>query len=126
MSHNTLEHALDMVKSVSDYCRAYCRETSLPDFNKPKGQSRRVQLYLFVHEAKEKMQRGSNCKMTGKDLIEMLAIDGKYIMKKLLEICKSNQALGWQEYDWSDLVTKLVEHSSSYKPKFGELQISCE
>jgi len=83
-----------MVKSVSDYCCAYCRETSLPDFNKTKGQSRRVQLYLFVYEAKEKMQRGSNCKMTGKDLIEMLAIDGKYIMKKLLEIGSSTQDLG--------------------------------
>jgi len=56
---------------------------------------------------------GLNQKMIGKELIEMKDADGKFFVKERIEIAKSKGS-GWQDYKFTDPLTKQIEHKRAY------------
>ena len=50
--------------------------------------------------------------------------DGTYYVKERIEIVKA-KGKGWQDYKFSNPVTKKIEHKTAYVEKAGDLIFGC-
>jgi signal transduction histidine kinase len=63
---------------------------------------------------------GQNPKQVGKDLIDLADADGKEFVKERIELAKSKGKF-WQDYKFTDPVTKKVLPKSAYCEKAGDV-----
>ena len=56
---------------------------------------------------------GANEKMVGRNLLEMTDVDGKAFVKERVEMAQK-QPNFWQDYKFTDPVTKKIEPKQSY------------
>jgi signal transduction histidine kinase len=78
-------------------------------------------LYPVVYDMHGKcLAHGQNEKQVGKDLIEIADADGKEFIKERVELAKSKGKF-WQDYKFTDPVTKKVLPKSAYCEKTGEV-----
>ena len=78
-------------------------------------------LYLVVYGLDGKcLAHGANTKQVGKELIELTDIDGKYFVKERVALVKSKPAGVWQEYKFTNPVSKKIEQKVMYCEKVGE------
>lgn len=81
-------------------------------------------LYLVVYGLDGKcLAHGANEKQVGKDLIELTDIDGKYFVKERVALVKSKPAGVWQEYKFTNPVSKKIEPKVMYCEKLGETAV---
>lgn len=66
------------------------------------------------------LAHGQNPKQVGKDLIDLADADGKEFIKERVELAKSKGKF-WQDYKFTDPVTKKVLPKSAYCEKTGEV-----
>ncbi len=77
-------------------------------------------LYPVVYDMNGKcLAHGQNAKSVGKDLIDLADADGKEFIKERVELAKSKGKF-WQDYKFTDPVTKKVLPKSAYCEKVGE------
>lgn len=82
-------------------------------------------LYVMVYDMTGKcVAHGANPKQVGKDLIGLKDPDGKEFVKERIEIAKTKGS-GWQEYKFSNPVTKKIEPKVAYLEKVGEYIFLC-
>ena len=111
--------ALD--KKAIAYIKANGREAAFAEINNPKGRFTDRDLYIFVYDMNGKcVAHGLNLKMIGKDLIELKDADGKLFVKERVDIAKQN-GKGWQDYKFTDPITKTIEHKRAYIEKYEDL-----
>lgn len=80
-----------------------------------------LDLYPVVYGMDGKcLAHGQNEKQVGKDLIELADADGKEFIKERVELAKSKGKF-WQDYKFTDPVTKKVLPKSAYCEKAGDL-----
>ena len=78
-------------------------------------------LYPVVYDMGGKcLAHGQNEKQVGKDLIELADADGKEFVKERVELAKSKGKF-WQDYKFTDPVSKKVLPKSAYCEKAGDL-----
>ncbi|MFA6014788.1 MAG: cache domain-containing protein [Gallionellaceae bacterium] len=78
-------------------------------------------LYPVVYDMNGKcIAHGQNPKSVGKDLIDMADADGKEFVKERVELAKSKGKF-WQDYKFTDPVTKKVLPKSAYCEKTGDV-----
>lgn len=78
-------------------------------------------LYAVVYDMSGKcMAHGQNPKQVGKDLIDMADADGKEFVKERVALAKSKGKF-WQDYKFTDPVTKKVLPKSAYCEKAGDV-----
>ncbi|HEX5394152.1 MAG TPA: cache domain-containing protein [Rhodocyclaceae bacterium] len=78
-------------------------------------------LYPVVYDMSGKcLAHGQNEKQVGKDLIEMADADGKEFVRERVELAKSKGKF-WQDYKFTDPVTKKVLPKSAYCEKAGDV-----
>ncbi len=78
-------------------------------------------LYPVVYDINGKcLAHGQNEKQAGKDLIELVDADGKEFIKERVALAKSKSKF-WQDYKFTDPVSKKVLPKSAYCEKTGEL-----
>jgi cytochrome c len=71
-------------------------------------------LYLTVYDLEGKcLAHGSNPKMVGKDLIDLRDADGKIFIKERMDLARSKGSF-WQDYKWTDPVTRKVMAKTTY------------
>lgn len=81
-------------------------------------------LYLVVYGLDGKcLAHGANEKQVGKDLMELTDIDGKYFIKERVALVKSKPAGVWQDYKFTNPVSKKVEPKVMYCEKHGETAV---
>ncbi len=81
-------------------------------------------LYLVVYGLDGKcLAHGANAKQAGKDLIELTDIDGKYFVKERVALVKGSPAGVWQEYKFTNPVSKKIEKKVMYCEKLGETAV---
>lgn len=77
-------------------------------------------LYVVVYETSGKVSaHGANDKMVGKDLIELKDPDGKAFVKERVDLAKSKGKF-WQDYKFSDPITKKALPKQAYCEKLDE------
>ncbi|MFN7834553.1 MAG: cache domain-containing protein [Burkholderiaceae bacterium] len=77
-------------------------------------------LYPVVYDLKgHVLAHGQNAKQVGKDLIELKDADGKEFVKERVELAQSKGKF-WQDYKFTDPVTKKVLPKSMYCEKLDD------
>ncbi len=118
--HGTAAEAEALVKKAVASMKTNGKDTTFAEINNPKGKFTDRDLYIFVYDIKGKcVAHGQNPKMIGKELIEMKDADGKYFVKERVEIAKSKGS-GWQDYKFTDPLSKKIEHKRAYVERFGD------
>lgn len=121
----TAAEAEAMVKKAAAYIKANGKDKGYAEISNPQGQFKDRDLYVVVYDLNGKcLAHGQNPKMAGKDLIEMKDPDGKAFVKERVELAKTKDKF-WQDYKFTNPVSKKVEPKSMYMEKHGDLLIGC-
>jgi signal transduction histidine kinase len=121
----TAAEAEALVKKAVTHIKADGKEKAFAEINDPKGKFIDRDLYIFVYDLKGVcVAHGFNQKMIGKDLSAMKDKDGKSYVKERIEIAKT-AGKGWQDYKFTDPVSKKIEQKSAYIEKLDDLIVGC-
>jgi cytochrome c len=121
----TVTEAEALVKKAVQLIKSDGKEKAFVEINNPKGKFVDRDLYIFVYDMSGKcVAHGFNSKMIGKDLIEMKDTDGKFFVKERIEIAKT-KGKGWQDYKFTDPITKKIEPKSAYVERVEDLIVGC-
>ncbi len=119
--HGTAAEAEAMVKKAVNYYKANGRDKAFAVINNPAGQFTKGDLYVFVYDMNGKcVAHGQNPKMIGKELIDMKDADGKEFVKERVEIARTKGS-GWQDYKFTDPLTKQIELKRAYVERHDDL-----
>ncbi len=121
----TATEAEALVKKAIQLIKADGREKAFAEINNKKGKFVDRDLYVFVYDMSGKcVAHGFNQKMIGKELAEMKDPDGKFFVKERIEIAKTKGS-GWQDYKFTDPITKQLEPKSAYVERVENLIVGC-
>ena len=121
----TAPEAEALVKKAVAFMKANGRDKALAEFSNPAGQFVKGDLYVFAYDMSGKcVAHGANTKMVGKDLIEMKDPDGKAYVQERVEIAKT-KGKGWQDYKFTNPVSKKLEQKTAYIEKVDDVIIGC-
>ena len=80
-------------------------------------------LYLVVYDMNGKcLAHGQNPKQVGKDLMGLKDPDGKEFVKERVELAQSKGKF-WQDYKFTDPLTKSVQPKQMYCEKFNNVAV---
>lgn len=118
------DEAVAMVKKGIAYIKANGPEKAYAAFTGKDKQFIDRDLYLVVYGLDGKvLAHGANEKQVGKDLLEMTDIDGKYFVKERVAMVKAKPTGAWQEYKFTNPVSKKIEPKVMYCEKQGETAV---
>lgn len=121
----TPDEAKAMVKKAVEYLKANGKEKAFAAFSDLHGKFVDGDLYIFVYDLQGKcLAHGGNPKMIGKDLSDLKDADGKAFVKERIQIAKTKGS-GWQNYKWTNPVTKEIESKTAYIEKVDDVIIGC-
>ncbi|MGQ9695845.1 MAG: cache domain-containing protein [Thermodesulfobacteriota bacterium] len=121
----TKEEAEALVKKAISLIKSEGKEKAFAEINNPKGKFVDRDLYIFVYDLNGKcVAHGFNPKMIGKDLLEIKDADGRYFVKERIEIGKT-KGKGWQDYKFTNPLSKKIELKSAYIEKIDDLIVGC-
>ena len=118
------EEAVAMVKKGVAFIKANGIDKGYAAISDKAGPFIDRDLYLVVYGLDGKcLAHGANTKQVGKELIELTDIDGKYFVKERVALVKSKPAGVWQEYKFTNPVSKKVEPKVMYCEKLAETAV---
>ena len=114
------EEATAMVKKGVAFIKASGKDKGHAEISSKDGQFKKDDLYLVVYGLDGVVRaHGANEKMIGKNLIELKDIDGKLFVKERVELAQSKGTF-WQDYKFTNPVTKKIEPKSMYCEKLDD------
>ncbi len=114
-----------MVKKAVSYLKANGKEKAFAEFCNQKGKFVDGDLYIFVYDMNGQcLAHGGNPKMVGKDLIELKDADGKAFVKERIELAQQKGS-AWQNYKWTNPVSKRIEEKTAFIEKVDDCIIGC-
>ena len=119
----TAAEATAMVKKGVAFIKANGHEKGYAEISNKDGQFVSNDLYLTVYALDGTVRaHGANAKMVGKNLIDLKDIDGKEFVKERVELAKSKGTF-WQDYKFTNPVTKKIEPKSMYCEKLEDMAV---
>lgn len=112
-----------MVKKGIAFIKANGKDKALAEFSNQKGQFVKGELYIYVADQKGLvLAHGANAKLIGKNLLGLKDAAGKSFVAELLNAPKSG---GWVEYQWTNPLSKKIEHKIAYVETAGDMALVC-
>jgi len=103
-----------MVKRAVAHVKKYGIDKAAQDFTNRKGEFVDRDLYVTVYNMDAVvLAHGQNKKSVGKNMINLKDSDGKEFVKERMELAKKHKPF-WQEYKFTDPVTKKVLPKEMY------------
>lgn len=119
----TKEEAVAMAKKAITAIKANGAQKVYDEINAKAPGFHDRDLYVTVYDSTGKcLAHGNNAKLVGKDLIDAQDADGVYYIKNRVEAMKKSASF-WQDYKFSDPLTKKLEPKSTYCEKLGETAV---
>jgi cytochrome c len=116
----TAAEATAMVKKGVAFIKASGKDKGYAEITNKAGQFTDRDLYLVVYGLDGVVHaHGANEKMVGKNLIDLKDVDGKAFVRERVELGKSKGTF-WQDYKFTNPVTKKIEPKSMYCEKLDE------
>jgi signal transduction histidine kinase len=120
----TKDEAVAMVKKGVAFLKANGADKAYAEISNAKGSFVDRDLYLVAYTLEGKcVAHGANPKQVGRDLLELTDIDGKFFVKDRVAMVKAKPAGAWQEYKFTNPVSKKIEPKVMYCEKAGEVAI---
>jgi cytochrome c len=108
------DEAVTMVKKGVAFVKTNGKEKGYAEITNKKGSFVDRDLYLVVYGIDGTvLAHGANEKQVGKNLIDLKDIDGKLFVKERVELAQK-QPTFWQEYKFTDPVTRKIEPKEMY------------
>ena len=118
------DEAQAMVKKGVAFIKANGADKGYAEVSNKTGSFVDRDLYLVVYGLDGKcLAHGANDKQIGRDLLDLTDVDGKYFVKERVTLAKSKPAGFWQEYKFTNPVSKKVEPKVMYCEKLGEAAV---
>lgn len=112
--------ATAMVKQGVAFIKSAGKDKAYAEISNKAGKFIDRDLYLVVYGLDGTVRaHGANEKMIGKNLIELKDIDGKPFVKERVELAQSKGTF-WQDYKFTNPVTKKVEPKRMYCEKLDD------
>jgi hypothetical protein len=103
----TPEDAKALAQKAMAFYKANGKEKAIAEFNNPKGQFVKGDLYVVVQGYDGVLlANGGNQKIVGQNHLELKDPSGKYFVKEMIEAAKKGG--GWVTYSWTNPVTKKI------------------
>ena len=123
--HGSADDAVAMVKKTVAFMNKNGRDKTFTLINGKDGYFRDRDLYVFVTDLNgRQLANGSQPRLIGKDLTELRDANGKYFVKELVELAKTN-GKGWVDYRWPNPATETIDSKSTYLERVGDILIAC-
>ena len=120
----TKDQAVAMVKKGVAYIKANGTDKGYAAISDKAGAFVDRDLYLVVYGMDGKCHaHGANAKQIGRDLIDLTDIDGKYFIKERVALVSAKPGGAWQEYKFSNPVSKKIEPKVMYCEKLGDTAV---
>lgn len=108
------DEAVAMVKKGVAFVKANGKDKGYAEITNKKGSFVDRDLYLVVYGMDGTvLAHGANEKQVGHNLIDLKDIDGKLFVKERVELAQK-QPNFWQEYKFTDPVTRKIEPKEMY------------
>jgi len=118
--HASKAEAEAMVKKGVAFIKANGKDKGYAEVSNKGGQFKDRDLYLVVYGMDGKVwAHGANEKMIGKVLIDLKDVDGKAFVRERVELGKAQSSF-WQDYKFTNPVSKKVEPKSMYCERLDE------
>ncbi len=112
--------ATAMVKKGVSFLKKEGKDKGYAEISNKAGQFIDRDLYLVVYGLDGVVRaHGANEKMVGKNLIELKDVDGKLFVKERVELAQAKGTF-WQDYKFTNPVTKKIEPKSMYCEKLED------
>ena len=124
---STLEEAKALAEKAAAFMKANGKDKAIAEFNNPKGQFVKGDLYIFAQDFNGIMlANGGNPKLAGQNHLEVKDPNGKLFVKEMIALVKSKGS-GWVEYSWTNPVTKKVQPKKTWIQKVEgmDLYVGC-
>ncbi len=119
----TAAEATAMVKKGITYIKTNGKDKGHAEISNKSGQFVDKDLYLVVYGLDGVVRaHGANEKMIGKNLIDLKDIDGKEFVKERVDLAKAKGTF-WQDYKFTNPVTKKIEPKSMYCEKLEDAAV---
>ena len=116
----TRDDAVAMVKKGVAFIKASGNDKGYAEVSNKAGKFVDRDLYLVVYGLDGLVRaHGANEKMIGKNLIDLKDVDGKPFVKERVEMGQK-QATFWQDYKFTNPVTRKVEPKQMYCERLGD------
>lgn len=110
-----------MVKKAVAFLQLKGRDITVKEVTAPSKTFVDRDIYVLIYDMNGMcVAHGQNDKQVGKSLIAITDPDGKAFVKERVELAKSKGKF-WQEYKFTDPLTKKVLPKEAYCEKTGEL-----
>jgi cytochrome c len=117
------DEAMAMVKKAVALIKDGGADKAYPAFDDKQGGFIDRDLYIVVYGLDGKvLAHGANAKLIGKDLMDAQDVDGVYYVRDRVEKAKANPSF-WQDYKFTNPVTKKVEPKRMYCERVGETAV---
>ena len=121
----TPAEAKKMVEEAIAYIKTNSQEKAFAEFNNSKGKFVDRDLYITVYDLNGTcLARGANPELLGKNLIDSKDPDGKFFIKERMELAKTKGS-GWQDYKFTNPLSKKTEHKTFYFERYKDLVVGC-
>ncbi len=113
----TAAEAEAMVKKAVDFIKSKGADTAYAAFTGQSADFIKNDLYVVVYSMTGKaLAHGQNPKQVGKELIDFKDAEGKEFIKERVQLAQSKGSF-WQDYKFTDPVTKKILPKSAYCEK---------
>lgn len=121
----SLDEAKAMVEKAAAYFQANGKEKAIQEFNNPKGEFVKGEIYVFAYDATGTViAHPVNPKLVGTNTLEVPDVDGKFWRKEAMEkVGKDGTAV--VDYKFKNPASNKVEQKTSYFKKAGDIVIGC-
>jgi len=117
------DEAVAMVKKGVAYVKVNGKEKGYAEISNKKGQFIDRDLYLVVYGLDGTVfAHGANEKQVGRNLIDLKDIDGKLFVKERVELAQKQPSF-WQEYKFTDPVTRKIEPKEMYCERLDDVVV---
>ncbi len=118
------DEAVAMVKKGVAFIKANGVEKGYAAISDKAGPFVDRDLYLVVYGLDGKCHaHGANPKQIGRNLIDLTDVDGKYFVKDRVAMVRAKPAGAWQEYKFTNPVSKKIEPKVMYCEKVAETAV---
>jgi cytochrome c len=118
--HATKDEAVAMVNKAVAYLQKEGPDKAYAAFDAKGGEFTDRDLYILVYSTKGiVLAHGANAKLIGKDMNDAQDVDGKYYVKDRLALAAKDKTF-WQDYKFSDPLTKRIEPKEAYCEVVGD------
>lgn len=117
------EEAMAMVKKGIGFIKANGKDKGYAEITSKQSRFRDRDLYLVVYGIDGVVRaHGQNEKMVSKNLIDLRDVDGKLFVKERVELAQT-KGIFWQDYKFTNPVTKKVEPKQMYCERMDEVVV---